>query len=265
MVDGRSPHAGRWRCEFWSVHCANAKKLHRWQTKRLHGSAKIFFSCSLWHSWAMYLMLGLTIFSLKWIVNDFPGLRSVVLLITQAFTASISMWRMAMRKIEKYFQCTEWKGICTEWKGICTEWKSICTGCQGWVWVDVAGTGRRAWYQTWQEGKNRRKNRSATLAIVFHGGTNLDIVAQDTLPCTNWGQWVALIFRTGFFEMFLTRTLRYCTALPSVRSMFDSRDYVTFNENLYSAKSCNFSSQKTTQNLTKKGSFVVFTSLEAEE
>ena len=50
----------------------------------------------------MYLMLGLTIFSLKWIVNDFPGLRSVVLLITQAFTASISMWRMAMRKIEKY-------------------------------------------------------------------------------------------------------------------------------------------------------------------
>ena len=55
----------------------------------------------------MYLMLGLTIFSLKWIVNDFPGLRSVVLLITQAFTASISMWRMAMRKIEKYFQCTE--------------------------------------------------------------------------------------------------------------------------------------------------------------
>ena len=210
-------------------------------------------------------MFGLTIFSLKWIVNDFPGLRSVVLLITQAFTASISMWRMAMRKIEKYFQCTEWKGICTEWKGICTEWKSICTGCQGWVWVDVAGTGRRAWYQTWQEGKNRRKNRSATLAIVFHGGTNLDIVAQDTLPCTNWGQWVALIFRTGFFEMFLTRTLRYCTALPSVRSMFDSRDYVTFNENLYSAKSCNFSSQKTTQNLTKKGSFVVFTSLEAEE
>ena len=54
----------------------------------------------------VYLMLGLTIFTLKWIVNDFPG-RSVVLLITQAFAASISMWRMAMRKIEKYFQCTE--------------------------------------------------------------------------------------------------------------------------------------------------------------
>ena len=54
----------------------------------------------------MYLMLGLTIFSLKWIVKDFPG-RSVVLLITKPFTASISMWRMEMRKIEKYFHCTE--------------------------------------------------------------------------------------------------------------------------------------------------------------
>ena len=49
---------------------------------------------------------------------------------------------------------------------------------------------------------------------------------------------MALIFRTGFFETFLTRTLRYCTALPSVHSMFDSREYVTFNENLYFAPFC---------------------------
>ena len=196
MVDGRSPHAGRWRCEFWSVQ-TQMQRSYTDDRQNDYIALLRFFQLLPLTSLGHVLDAGF---------NNIPG-RSVVLLITQAFTASISMWR-----IEKYFQCTEWKGICTEWKSICTEWKSICTGCQGWVWVDVAGTGRRAPYQTWQEGKNRRKNGSATLAIVFHGGTNLDIVAQDTLPCTNWGQWVALIFRTGFFETFLTRTLRYCTA-----------------------------------------------------
>ena len=63
----------------------------------------------------MYLMLGLTIFTLKWIVNDFPG-RSVVLLITQAFATSISMWRMAMGKIEKLGKLEKLEKI--NWKKI---------------------------------------------------------------------------------------------------------------------------------------------------
>ena len=73
----------------------------------------------------------------------------------------------------------------------------------------MAGTRRVSLYQTQGARKKGDKKGSGMLAIVFGRGTNLDIVAQDTLPGINISQFRASILQSN--------QMRHLPDIPRIR------------------------------------------------